>query len=70
MSSASPIPPTAPLTVVPTTAAIREVVEALGPLLADLDAAAAELTPDQQQGVARYLKRVARALHTCGQQQP
>ena len=57
------------LTVVPTTSAIRQVVEALGPLLADLDAAAAELTPDQQQAVARYLERVAHALHSYGQHQ-
>jgi DNA-binding MarR family transcriptional regulator len=57
------------LTVVPTTSAIRQVVEALGPLLADLDAAAAELPPDQQQAVARYLERVAHALHSYGQHQ-
>jgi DNA-binding MarR family transcriptional regulator len=37
---------------------------------ADHEEAAADLSPDQQEAVARYLERVAHALHTYGQHQP
>jgi DNA-binding MarR family transcriptional regulator len=39
-------------------------------LLADHEEAAADLSPDQQEAVARYLERVAHALHTYGHHQP
>ena len=54
------------LTVEPTERAIREMLEELRPLLDELDAAAGELTPDERQVVARYLRRVAGALGEYG----
>lgn len=48
--------------VVPTDGARRSAVGVLAPLLADLDALAAELSPDEAAAVERYLRGVADAM--------
>lgn len=48
--------------VLPTDTARRDVIGVLAPLLADVDALAAELDPEESAVVERYLRRVADAM--------
>lgn len=50
------------LVLVPTDTARRDVIDALAPLLADVDALAAELSPEEAVVVERYLRGVADAM--------
>lgn len=50
------------LIVEPTPHAVEEVLGLIRPLVANLDAVAEELTPDERQIVAQYLKRVSDVL--------
>jgi DNA-binding MarR family transcriptional regulator len=58
------------VTVVPTDHAQHEAMAAMEPMLAGLAAAARELTPEQAETVARYLRRVAETLHAYGAARP
>ncbi|MGB3633061.1 MAG: MarR family winged helix-turn-helix transcriptional regulator [Rubrobacteraceae bacterium] len=50
------------LIVEPTPHAVEEVLGVIRPLVANLDAVAEELTPDERRVVARYLNRVSEVL--------
>lgn len=58
------------VTVVPTEQAQHEAMAAMEPMLAGLAAAARDLTPEQAETVARYLRRVAETLHAYGAARP
>lgn len=47
----------------PTDTSVRTILEALEPLLTDLDALARDFTPDEQAAIQRYLRSAADRLH-------
>ena len=58
------------LVVEPTSHAVAEVLGVIQPLVAGLDAAAEELSPDEQRVVLGYLNRVAGVLRDYGSGDP
>lgn len=54
------------LVVEPTPHAVEEVLGVIRPIVADLDAVAEDLTPDERQVVVRYLSRVSGVMGSYG----